>query len=86
MRLPPKRKPKSKYAAMIGRNIAWHRFKQGMSQKDLAELCGMSNGGLCDLENGYRRVLAENLHRIAEALGASMDSFFTEPQWSDDDV
>jgi transcriptional regulator with XRE-family HTH domain len=44
-----------------------------MNQDRLAELAGLSKGFLSDVENGKRNIGSENLLKIANVLGASVD-------------
>jgi transcriptional regulator with XRE-family HTH domain len=44
-----------------------------MTQDRLAERAGISKGFLSDVENNKRNIGAQNLLRIANALGASVD-------------
>lgn len=44
-----------------------------MTQDKLAEIAGLSKGFLSEVENDKRNVSSENLLKIANALGASVD-------------
>ncbi len=59
--------------ATIGERIKEVRESQRLTQDDLATKSGLSKGFLSDLENNKRGVSSENLLRIANALGATLD-------------
>ena len=44
-----------------------------MNQEQLAERAGLSKGFLSDLENNKRNIGSQNLLKIANVLGASVD-------------
>ena len=66
-------------ARLVGEGIFEQRQKMGWTQKDVANHSGLSLGFICDVENGKRRLSAENLHTIARMFGVSMDWFFDRP-------
>ncbi len=53
----------------LGEAIAIERKRQGMSQAQLAEKCGISRNSLVLIENGYLGTPISILQKIAEALG-----------------
>jgi transcriptional regulator with XRE-family HTH domain len=57
----------------IGDRIREIREEMQMNQDKLAELAGLSKGFLSDVENNKRNISSENLLRIANVLGASVD-------------
>lgn len=59
--------------ATTGDRIKEVRESMRMTQDDLAEKTKLSKGFISDVENSKRGISAENLLRIADALGASMD-------------
>lgn len=59
--------------ATIGDRIREIREEMRMNQDRLAELAGLSKGFLSDVENNKRNVSSENLLKIANVLGASVD-------------
>lgn len=62
----------------IGKAIAKRRHERLITQADLAELSGISKGFLSEVENGKKKISAQNLYNIAEALCCKMDDFFTD--------
>lgn len=59
--------------AATGDRIKDIRDARGMTQDQLAEKAGISKGFLSDVENNKRNISSENLLRIANVLGASVD-------------
>jgi transcriptional regulator with XRE-family HTH domain len=57
----------------VGDRVREVRQARKLTQDQLAEKTGMSKGFISDLENGNRNVSSENLLRIANTLGASVD-------------
>ena len=78
-RRPMPRSP-DRIDAFVGGRIAWRRTALGLSQTALAQRLGISFQQIQKYETGANRVSASRLHRIATALGASIESFFPEPQ------
>lgn len=52
----------------IGNKIKSERRKKSLKQKELAELAGISNTYLCDIEKGRSNPSIETLKTIAVAL------------------
>lgn len=59
--------------ASVGDRIRDIRESKGMNQDVLANKAKISKGFLSDIENGKRNPSSDNLLRIANALGASLD-------------
>jgi transcriptional regulator with XRE-family HTH domain len=59
----------------LAENIRRARIKAGLSQVELAEKCGLSQGNLSRIETGERRPSVLLLFRIAEALDLSPTRF-----------
>jgi transcriptional regulator with XRE-family HTH domain len=59
--------------ASIGDRIREIREARKMTQDQLADKSDISKGFLSDVENNKRNVSSENLLRIANVLGASLD-------------
>jgi len=57
----------------VGDRIREIREEMGMKQDVLAERAGLSKGFLSDVENDKRNVGSQNLLKIANVLGASVD-------------
>jgi transcriptional regulator with XRE-family HTH domain len=59
--------------ASVGDRIREIRESKGMNQDRLADKAQISKGFLSDIENGKRNPSSDNLLRIANVLGASLD-------------
>jgi transcriptional regulator with XRE-family HTH domain len=59
--------------AGVGDRIRETREHRGINQDRLAEKANISKGFLSDIENGKRNPSSDNLLRIANVLGASLD-------------
>ena len=56
--------------ADVGRMVARNRQERGMSQQELAILCGTTQSAIARLERGGRPPQLDTLMRIADALDA----------------
>jgi transcriptional regulator with XRE-family HTH domain len=59
--------------ATVGDRVREIRDEMRLTQDRLAELTGLSKGFLSDVENNKRNIGAQNLLKIANVLGASVD-------------
>ncbi len=59
--------------AATGDRIKEIREARGMTQDQLADKAGIGKGFLSDVENDKRNISSENLLKVANALGASVD-------------
>lgn len=62
---------------MIGKRIKERRKALHLTQVQIKELCGISNGNLSDLENGNRLPSAGALVSLSQALGVTTDWLLT---------
>ncbi len=60
--------------ASTGQRIKYLRKAKGMSQQKLAELLGVSRPTISQIENGERKICAEELKNLAEIFNTSIDS------------
>ena len=56
---------------LVGDNCARIRGERGLTQEKLAELCGLSQQYLSDLERGKRNPTIVTIYEIAQAMGVS---------------
>lgn len=56
---------------LVGRNFARLRHERGLTQEQVAELSGLSQQYLSDLERGRRNPTIITLYELAQALGVS---------------
>jgi len=64
----------------LGRRIKELREKAEMSQEIMAKRLGVSRPTLSLIENGARKLTAEEIKRVADIFGVSIDSLFVESQ------
>jgi len=60
------------FFAQIAGRVAERRTEMGMSQRELAELCGTTQSAIARLERGGRPPRIDTLLRIAEALDCDL--------------
>jgi len=60
------------FFARIADKVAERRSQMGMSQRELAELCGTTQSAIARLERGGRPPRIDTLLRIAEALDCEL--------------
>ena len=60
------------FFAQIAERVAERRMAMGLSQRELAELCGTTQSAIARLERGGRPPRIDTLLRIAEALDCEL--------------
>lgn len=60
------------------RNIREKREQLGISQKELADACGITQSHLCDIEQGRKKPSIDVAVRIARALKVRSIKFFEQ--------
>lgn len=60
----------------IMRQIVEARIKEGLTQQELADRCGMKASNLCRLENGNGNPSVATLEKIARGLGRRLEISF----------
>ncbi|MBQ8417537.1 MAG: helix-turn-helix transcriptional regulator [Phascolarctobacterium sp.] len=63
---------------MLGRRVKFLRLDKGISQTRMAELIGLSQTNLSNMEAGRTAITTQNLFKMSEILGCKMADFFTE--------
>ena len=63
---------------VFGSNLRKYRIKKGLSQENLAELCGLHRTYISDIERFKRSISLENIQRIANALEIDTYILFIE--------
>jgi len=58
----------------IGQRIKELRVKIGMSQQRLAEILGVSRPTISQIENGERKIFADELIKLSEIFNTSVDN------------
>ena len=64
------------YYSSIARQVINRRAELGLSQKDLAELCGTTQPAIARFESGKRPPRIDTLLAMAEALDSTLDVNF----------
>lgn len=62
----------------VGRSIIIIRKSINLKQEDLAELCGVNQNYISDIENGKRNITMIKLFDIAEALNVDVEVIFQQ--------
>lgn len=57
----------------LGDNIKKIRTRKGMSQGDICRALDMDRGYMSTIENGKKNITIQQLERLAQALGVSVD-------------
>jgi len=57
----------------LGENIKKIRIQKGMSQGDICRALDMDRGYMSTIENGKKNITIQQLERLAQALGVSVD-------------
>lgn len=69
---------KKDYIKFTGEQIRVFRKAKKLTQKQLAELCGVSHGFISRIENGTCSMSTENLQTIARVLNANIDDLLPD--------
>lgn len=56
-------------SAILAKNLRFYREKSGLTQRQLADLSGMSKAAITDWEGGSASPSLSNIGQVAEALG-----------------
>ena len=62
----------------FGQSLRDLRKERGLSQEDLAELCGLDRTYISGIERGLRNVARRNIEALAQALGVSLADLFRD--------
>ena len=62
----------------FGERIRTLRKERGLSQEDLAELCGLDRTYISGIERGLRNVALRNIDALAKALDVSISDLFDD--------
>lgn len=66
----------SNISKIIGERIRIYRKRAGLSQEKLAELAGVHNTYIGQLERGEKNASIETIEKITRALGISFETLF----------
>lgn len=62
----------------VGERIKYFRMKKGITVNKLANLAGISQSYLRDIELGKKQPTVEYLSYVCDALGVSLENFFSD--------
>ncbi|MBQ8418295.1 MAG: helix-turn-helix transcriptional regulator [Phascolarctobacterium sp.] len=63
---------------LLGRRVKFLRMDKGISQTRMAELIGLSQTNLSNMEAGRTAITTQNLFKMSEILGCRMADFFAD--------
>ncbi len=65
-------------ARAFGQRVRTLRTKQGISQEELADRCGVHRTYMGRIERGETNITLTNIHKVARGLGVSVASLVDE--------
>jgi transcriptional regulator with XRE-family HTH domain len=71
------RKPSSPLTAILAANIRAFRDRNGLSQEEFADLCGLHRTYVGSVERGERNVSLSTLEVLATVIGVSVPKLLT---------
>lgn len=74
------RKPTQHLVTVIAKNVRALRHSKGLSQEELAAVCGLHRTYIGSIERGERNVTLSTLEVLANALGVTVPSLLTPSQ------
>ncbi len=63
---------------LLGRRVKFLRMGKGISQTRMAEMIGLSQTNLSNMEAGRTAITTQNLFKMKEILGCKMADFFVD--------
>lgn len=70
----PKLNARQRFAA----NLKEQRLAKGLSQEDLADLCGLHRTYVGSVERGERNISIDNMERLAQSLHVPLEKLIRE--------
>ncbi|MFO1483904.1 MAG: helix-turn-helix transcriptional regulator [Verrucomicrobiaceae bacterium] len=70
----PKLNARQRFAA----NLKEQRLAKGLSQEDLADLCGLHRTYVGSVERGERNISIDNMERLAQSLDVPLEKLIRE--------
>jgi transcriptional regulator with XRE-family HTH domain len=70
----PQLKARQRFAA----NLKQQRLAKGLSQEDLADLCGLHRTYVGSVERGERNISIDNMERLADSLEVPLEKLIRE--------
>ena len=63
---------------ILGRRVKFLRMEKGISQTKMAELLGLSQTNLSNMESGRTAITTQNIFKMRELLQCTMADFFVD--------
>ena len=63
---------------LLGRRVKFMRMDKGISQTKMAEMLGLSQTNLSNMESGRTTITTQNLFKMKEILECKMADFFVD--------
>lgn len=63
---------------LLGRRVKFLRMENGISQTKMAEIIGLSQTNLSNMESGRTAITIQNLFKMKEVFGCKMSDFFID--------
>ncbi len=63
---------------ILGRRVKYLRMDRGITQTKMAEMLGLSQTNLSNMESGRTAITTQNLFRIREIFDCKMSDFFVD--------
>jgi len=63
---------------ILGRRVKYLRMDRGISQTNMAEMLGLSQTNLSNMESGRTAITTQNLFKMQEIMGCRMADFFVD--------
>ena len=63
---------------LLGRRVKFMRMDKGISQTKMAEMLGLSQTNLSNMESGRTTITTQNLFKMRELLQCTMADFFVD--------
>jgi transcriptional regulator with XRE-family HTH domain len=79
------RKPSEQLTQILADNIRFFRIQRGLSQEELAEICGVHRTYVGSVERGERNVTLSTLEIFASALNMSVPQLLTQKLQNSED-
>jgi transcriptional regulator with XRE-family HTH domain len=70
-------------ARRIGALVRQYRLDKGVSQEELANLCGLHRTYIGSIERGEKMITIETASKLVSSLGITLSQFFTKLESED---
>ena len=63
---------------ILGKRVKFLRMEKGISQTHMAEMIGLSQTNLSNMESGRTAITIQNIFKMRKVLGCKMSDFFVD--------